>query len=105
MYLTRCGYIHQIVGLNLDLITRRQESVKTHDEVWVALKELRHTVNDSRSVDAAETESMTPYYLTKLININSECEFETQKYYCFWFFVCFCFFQNQLMKTKLTSGI
>lgn len=65
MYLTRGGYVHQIVGLNLDLITRRQESVKTHDEVWVALKELRHTVNDSRSVDAAETESMTLYYHLK----------------------------------------
>lgn len=49
-------YVDQVVGLNLDLVPRRQESVKTHDEVGMALKELRHAVDDSWSVDAVETE-------------------------------------------------
>lgn len=54
--LARCRHIDQIVGLNLDLISRWQESVKTHNEVWVALKKLRHAVDDSRSVYAVVTE-------------------------------------------------
>lgn len=38
--LARCCHVHQIVGLNLDLISGWQESVETHNEVWMALKEL-----------------------------------------------------------------
>lgn len=62
VYLTRRGYIDQIVGLNLNLITGWQESVKTHNKVRVALKELRHTVDDSRCVYAVETEAMILHY-------------------------------------------
>lgn len=54
--LTRRGHVDQIVGLNLDLIPRWQESVKAHNEVWVALEELGHAVDDSRGVDAVVTE-------------------------------------------------
>lgn len=54
--LAGCRYIDQVIGLNLDLVSRRQESIKTHDEVGMALKKLRHTVDDSRSVYAAVTE-------------------------------------------------
>lgn len=50
------GDVDQVVGLNLDLIPRRQESVEPHDEVGVALEELRHTVDDSWSVYAVVTE-------------------------------------------------
>lgn len=50
------GHVDQVVGLNLDLVPRRQESVKTHDEVGMALEELGHAVDDSWSVDAVETE-------------------------------------------------
>lgn len=38
--LARCRDIDQVVGLNLNLIPRRQESVKPHDEVRMALEEL-----------------------------------------------------------------
>lgn len=51
----RCD-VDQVVGLNLDLVPRWQKSVKTHDEVGVALKELRHAVDDSWSVDAVEAQ-------------------------------------------------
>lgn len=54
--LARCRHIDQVVGLNFDLIPRRQESVKTHDEVGMALKELRHAVDDSWSVYAVVKE-------------------------------------------------
>ena len=54
--LTRRGHIDQIVGLNLYLISRWQESVKAHNEVWVALEELGHAVDDARGVDAVVTE-------------------------------------------------
>lgn len=54
--LTWCGHIDQIVGLNFNLISRWQKCVKTHNEVRVTLEELGHTVDDSRSVNAAITE-------------------------------------------------
>lgn len=54
--LARCRHIDHIIGLNLNLISRRQESVKTHDEVWMAFKQLRDTVYDSGSVYAVVTE-------------------------------------------------
>lgn len=56
MDLARCRYIDQVVGLNLDLIPGRQESVKPHNEVRMALEELRHAVDDSWSVNAGVTE-------------------------------------------------
>lgn len=54
--LTWCGHVDQIVGLNLDLISRWQEGVKTHNEVWVAFEKLGHTVDDPRSVYALRLE-------------------------------------------------
>ena len=54
--LTRRGHVDQIVGLDLNLVSGWQESVETHDKVWVALEELGHTVDDSRSVYAVVSE-------------------------------------------------
>lgn len=51
-----CRYIDQVVGLNLDLIPRWQEGVKPHDEVGMALEELRHAIDDSWSVYAVVPE-------------------------------------------------
>lgn len=49
------GDIDQVVGLNLDLVARRQESVEAHDEIWVALEKLGHPADHPRSVDAGDT--------------------------------------------------
>lgn len=38
--LARRCHIDQIVGLDLNLISRRQESIKTHNKIRVALKKL-----------------------------------------------------------------
>lgn len=38
--LTGRGHVDQVVGLDLDLVARRQEGVEAHDEVGVAFKEL-----------------------------------------------------------------
>lgn len=38
--LTRCRHIDQVVGLDLDLVARRQESVEAHDEVRMTFEEL-----------------------------------------------------------------
>lgn len=38
--LPRCRHVHHIVRLHLDLVTRWQEGVEAHDQVWVALEEL-----------------------------------------------------------------
>lgn len=38
--LTRRGHVDQIIGLDLDLVARRQESVEAHDEVGVTFEEL-----------------------------------------------------------------
>lgn len=54
MDLTRCCHIDKIVGLNLNLISRWQESIKTHNKIRVALKQLWHTVDDPRSVYAVD---------------------------------------------------
>lgn len=56
--LTWRGHIDQIVSLNLNLISGWQESVETHDEVWMALEELGHTADNSRSVYAVVTEEI-----------------------------------------------
>ena len=50
--LARRGDVHQLVVLDLDLVARRQEGVEAHDEVRVALEELRHSADDPRGVDA-----------------------------------------------------
>lgn len=52
------GYVNQIIGLNFNLISGWQECVEPHDEVWMALEELGHTADDSRSVYAVVTEEM-----------------------------------------------
>lgn len=49
-----CCHIHHIICLHLNLVTRRQEGVETHDQVWVALEKLRHAADHSRSVDTEE---------------------------------------------------
>lgn len=49
----RC-YVDQVVGLDLDLVARGEESVEPHDEVGVAFEELRHPADDPRSIDADE---------------------------------------------------
>lgn len=38
--LTGRGHIDQVVGLDLDLVAGRQESVKAHDEVGVTFEKL-----------------------------------------------------------------
>lgn len=50
--LTRCCHVNQVVGLDLDLVARRQESVEAHNEVGVAFEKLRHSADDSRGVNA-----------------------------------------------------
>ena len=49
----RC-HIHHIICLHLNLVTRWQEGVETHDQVWVALEELRHAADHSWSVNTEE---------------------------------------------------
>ena len=52
MYLSRRGHVDPIIGLHLDLVTRRQEGVEAHNEVRVALEELRDTADHPRGVYA-----------------------------------------------------
>lgn len=52
--LPRGGHVHHVIGLHLNLVARWQEGVEAHDEVWVALEELRHTADHPRGVDAGE---------------------------------------------------
>lgn len=47
-------HVHHVVGLHLNLVARWQEGVETHDQVWVALEELRYTADHPWSVDAGE---------------------------------------------------
>lgn len=49
-----CCHVHHIIRLHLYLVTRRQEGVETHDQVWVALEELRYTADHSWSVNTEE---------------------------------------------------
>lgn len=46
-----CCHVHHIICLHLNLVTRRQEGVETHDQVWVALEELRYAADHSWSVN------------------------------------------------------
>lgn len=48
--LTRRGHVDQIIGLHLDLVSRRQEGVETHNEVGMAFEELGHTADHSGRV-------------------------------------------------------
>lgn len=38
--LTRRGHVDQVIGLDLNLVARRQEGVEAHDEVRVTFEEL-----------------------------------------------------------------
>lgn len=38
--LARCGHIDQVIGLDLNLVARRQEGVEAHYEVRVAFEKL-----------------------------------------------------------------
>lgn len=51
--LPRRGDVHQVVGLHLDFVPRRQKGVEAHDEIWVTLKELGHSTDHTWSVDTA----------------------------------------------------
>lgn len=46
-----CCHVHHIIRLHLNLVTRWQEGVETHDQVWVALEELRYAADHSWSVN------------------------------------------------------
>lgn len=46
--------VYQVIGLDLDLVARRKEGVKAHDEVWVTLKKLGDPVYHTRGVDAVQ---------------------------------------------------
>lgn len=52
--LPRGRHVHHIICLHLDLVARRQEGVETHNQVWVALEELRYTADHSWSVNAEQ---------------------------------------------------
>lgn len=52
--LPRGGDVHQVVGLHLDFVPRRQKGVEAHNEVWVTLKELGHSTDHTRSVDTTQ---------------------------------------------------
>lgn len=49
--LPRRGDVHQVVGLHLDFVSRRQKGVEAHDEVGVTLKELGHSTDHTRRVN------------------------------------------------------
>lgn len=68
--LPRCGDVHQVVGLHLDFVSRRQKGVEAHNEVWVTLKELGHSTNHTRSVDTErgikeKSQLIQKYFLKK----------------------------------------
>lgn len=50
--LTGRGHVDQVVGLDLDLVARRKKSIEAHNKVRMAFKELRHSADDARSVNA-----------------------------------------------------
>lgn len=62
MDLTWCGHVDLVIGLEFNLVSWWQESVKPHDEVWVTFKKLGHTVDDSRSVNAVEIKQTNHFY-------------------------------------------
>lgn len=41
-----------LIGLDLDLVAWGQERVEAHNQVWVSLEQVGHTVNHSRGVDS-----------------------------------------------------
>ena len=52
--LTRCRHVHQVIGLDLDLVAWRQEGVEAHDEVGVTFEQLRHSADDPWSVNTGD---------------------------------------------------
>lgn len=50
------GHINQIIGLNLNLVARRQEGVEAHDEVWMALEELGDSADHTWCINALRLE-------------------------------------------------
>ena len=54
MYLSRCGDVDPIIGLHFNLVPRWQKGVEAHDEVRVALEELRDTADHPWGVYAVE---------------------------------------------------
>lgn len=70
--LPRCRHVHHVIRLHLNLVTRRQEGVETHDQVWVALEELRHAADHSWSVN---TEGGIR---SKCHNSQSPCQWHTK---------------------------
>ena len=52
--LTRCGYIDQVIGLDLNLKARWQESVEAHYEIRVSLEELGYSANHSWSINTVK---------------------------------------------------
>lgn len=50
--LSRRRHIHHVVGLHFDFVARWQEGVEAHDQVRVALEQLRHAADHAWSVNA-----------------------------------------------------
>lgn len=55
--LTRRCHVDQVVGLDLDLVARRQEGVEAHYEVGVTFKKLRHSADNPGGVDTRNREN------------------------------------------------
>lgn len=52
------GHINQIIGLNFNLVARRQEGVEAHDEVWMALEELGDSADHTWCINADNTRTV-----------------------------------------------
>lgn len=63
--LSRRGHINQVVGLDFNLVTGRQESVEAHDEVRVTFEELGHSADDPWGVNTLRLELF--HYVQKVI--------------------------------------
>lgn len=61
--LARSGHINQIVGLNLNLVARRQEGVEAHNEVWMAFEELGDSADHTWCINADNTRTINLWYL------------------------------------------
>lgn len=61
-----------LIGLDLDLVAWGQERVEAHNQVWVSLEQVGHTVNHSRGVDSVNNNNklwnfMLPEDINKLV--------------------------------------
>lgn len=68
-----------LIGLDLDLVARRQERVEAHDQVWVSFEQVGHSVNHSRGVDSVNNNNnlwnfMFPKDINKLVFITIVCD-------------------------------